>query len=336
LPRRPQTRLWWIALAAIAVWCAVGSAAAQGPEPPAPAEQLSAKDLYEEAKFREQQFELDRAADLYREVVEKHPTSDWAKLAEERLAVVTEQQAAMESAPRSGATAGRILLSLFGSCFSLMFLLSWLLFFAYRGGWLWQSTIGARIGDPISGFVERFRSRKKLSREFEARKLNPRDARSRHGLGVLYYQGRRYEQALAELSESVAIDPDRTDAQYFLGLTLLKLNRPAEAVEPFEKVVAVKPRHGGDAMVRLAEAKLAVGDAEEAERLCREAMKGAPSDADCRYHLALALDAQGKHDEVPALLEEAIRVGRAYRGARRREVLTAVRKAKAYVRSRRA
>jgi predicted Zn-dependent protease len=132
----------------------------------------------------------------------------------------------------------------------------------------------------------------------------------------------------------VAIDPDRTDAHYHLGVTLLKLNRPAEAIAALEKVVEVKPRHGGDAIVRLAEAKLAVGEPGEAERLCREAMIGAPADAESRYCLARALDAQGKPDEVPGLLQEAIQVGRAYRGVRRREALTAVRKAKAYLRSR--
>ena len=46
--------------------------------------------------------------------------------------------------------------------------------------------------------------------------------------------------------------------------------------------------------------------------------------------------AQPQPDEVPGLLEEATRLGRAYRGARRREATAAARKAKAYSRSRRA
>ena len=303
-------------------------------EPKAPTETLSAKELYEEAKFRESQFELAEASRLYGEVMAKHPGSEWAKLAEERKRTVDDMAAGGDSYGGGAPSALGILGSILGSCFSLMFLASWVLFFAYRGGWLWQSTIGARIGDPISGFLERFRSRKKLSRELEARKLNPRDARSRHNLGVLYYQGRKYEQALTELAESVTIDPDRTDAQYFLGLTLLKLNRPAGAIQPLERVVAAKPRHGGDAIVRLTEAKLAVGDIAEAERLALQAAHGAPTDAESRYVLALALDAAGKPDEVPRLLNEAIQLGRAHRGARRREALTAARKAKGYLGSR--
>ncbi|MBM3501339.1 MAG: tetratricopeptide repeat protein [Armatimonadetes bacterium] len=303
--------------------------------PPAP-DTLSAKELYEEAKYREGRWELQEASRLYGEVVAKHPDSEWAKLAAERKRTVDQLAAGSAAGAGRAVGLGGVLLSLLGSCFSLMFLASWVLFFAYRGGWLWQSTIGAKIGDPISGFLERFRSRKKLGRELEARKLNPRDARSRHNLGVMYYQGRRYQQALDELAESVAIDPDRTDAQYFYGLTLLKLNRPAEAIPPLERVVAAKPRHGGDAIVRLAEAKLAVGDSEEAERLALQAAHGAPSDAESRYVLAVALDAVGKPEEVPRLLNEAIQLGRAHRGARRREALAAARKARAYLRSRKA
>jgi tetratricopeptide (TPR) repeat protein len=341
-------RTVWPACVAVAIalaLCLNGVALSQEPTapeaPPKAAPKSGVADTPEEAfnlaKRYEQSGEFPQALEHYDIVLQNWPTSEWATLARERMQIIARHMSAdaeLSAAGPPGPSLGGILLSLFGSCFSLLFLLSWVLFFAYRGGWLWQSTIGARIGDPISGFVERFRSRKKLSRELEARKLNPRDARSRHNLGVIYYQGRKYEQALDELAESVSIDPDRTDAQYFLGLTLLKLNRPAEAIEPLERVVAVKPRHGGDALVRLAEAKLAVGDLAEAERLALQAAHGAPTDAEARYMLAVVLDANGKPEEVPRLLQEAIQLGRSHRGARRREALTVARRAQAYVRSR--
>jgi len=336
-------RSWaWALGAAAVVYGAAGTACCQSPskaKAPAPKSDVAdtAEKVYSLARQYEQSGDLNEAVEHYGIVVQNWPETEWATLAKERLAIIAQQLATQGGGgPQPVApTVGGILLSIFGSCFSLVFLLSWVLFFAYRGGWLWRSTIGARIGDPISGLVERFRSRKKLSRELEARKLNPRDARSRHNLGVLYYQGRRYPQALAELSESVAIDPDRVDAQYFLGLTLLKLNRPAEAIAPLETVVAVKPRHGGDAITRLAEATLAAGDLAAAERLALEGAHGAPTDAEARYVLAVALDANGKPEEVPRLLSEAIQLGRAHRGARRREAITAARKAKAYLGSRR-
>ena len=342
--RHPQPWLIRFAALAIAVWWAVGPVLPQGtkggsPKAPSPKEVAAdtAEGVFNLAKHYEQSGDLGEALEHYVIVEQNWPGTEWAKLAKERVGIIGQQMAmgGRGRPPYAAPTPGGILLSLIGSCFSLLFLLSWLLFFGYRAGWLWQSTIGARIGDPISGFLERFRSRKKLSRELDARKLNPRDARSRHNLGVIYYQGRRYEQALAELTESVAIDPDRTDAQYFLGLTLLKLNRPAEAIEPLERVVAAKPRHGGDAIVRLAEAKLAVGDLAGAERVALEAAHGAPTDAEARYVLAVALDVNRKPDEVPRLLNEAVQLGRSHRGTRRREAITAARKARAYLRSRR-
>jgi outer membrane protein assembly factor BamD (BamD/ComL family) len=49
-----------------------------------------AKDLYETAQFEEQQFNRDHAIKLYREVVEKHPSSPYAEPARQRLSDLQE------------------------------------------------------------------------------------------------------------------------------------------------------------------------------------------------------------------------------------------------------
>ncbi len=297
-------------------------------QPPA-----SAKELYERAKEKELEGDLIGAMTDYGVLIGKYPDSEWASLARERVSVL---RAPMYQGP----SAGHMILGLLFSIVSWLFWLAIIAvvfgFFGYRAGWFWQWALLAAVADRINGTITRFGSRKKLARELQARKANPRDFRARHSLGVIYFQQRRYDLALAELEEAVQLDPDRVDAQYHLGLSYLKLNRPADAVAPLEKVVEAKPQHGGDAMVRLAEAKLAVGQAEEAEGLCRDAMRKSPSDPESRYVLARALDAQGKPDQVPGLLEEAISLGRAYRGTRRRDATATARKAKAYLRSRRA
>jgi tetratricopeptide (TPR) repeat protein len=313
--------------------------AQEAPEPPpeapgeAPVEQEegdSPKELYEEGKTRESEGDYAGAFAVYSLLIQEHPDSEWAALARERVIVLAER---MERGP----SGGRVLLSFILSILSLLFWLAIMVavfgFFGYRAGWFWEWALLASVVDRVQGAIARFKSRKKLAHELQARKANPRDFRARHSLGVIYFQQRRYDLALTELEEAVALDPDRVDAQYHLGLTYLKLNRAADAVAPLEKVVAAKPQHGGDAMVRLAEAKLAVGQAEEAEPLCREAIEKTRSDPESRYFLARALDAQGKPDEVPGLLEEAIRLGRAYRGTRRRDATAIARKAKAYLRS---
>jgi len=293
----------------------------------------SAQELYERAKAKELEGDLLGAFADYGLLVDRYPDSEWASLATERM---TALQAAMYGGPSAGQMLLGFVFSIISWLFFLALAVAVLGFFGYRAGWFWEWALLAAVAERVNSSVRRFGSRKRLARELQARKANPRDARSRHSLGVIYFQQRRYDLALAELEEAVELDPDRIDAQYHLGAAYLKLNRPADAVAPLAKVVAQKPNHAGDAMVRLAEAKLAVGQAEEAEPLCREAARKAPSDPESRYYLAQALDAQGKPDEVPGLLEEAIRLGRAYRGARRREATAAARKAKAYSRSRRA
>lgn len=44
------------------------------------------KELFETARFEEKQHNLEHAEKLYREIIEKHPGSDYAKMAEQRLA----------------------------------------------------------------------------------------------------------------------------------------------------------------------------------------------------------------------------------------------------------
>ena len=44
------------------------------------------KELFETAQFEEKQHNLEHAEKLYREIIEKYPGSDYAKMAEKRLA----------------------------------------------------------------------------------------------------------------------------------------------------------------------------------------------------------------------------------------------------------
>jgi len=316
---------------------------AQGSDvPPAPGEPTAptddaAREAYERARSLEEAGDPADAEVGYAIVEEDYPNTAWADLARQKRAQIMQQQAA-EAMSREAYSPG---LMVMGLVYRLLMLALWILFLGaifgflgYRAGWFWRSAFIARIADRFSGIVTGFQSRKRLAQELELRKANPRDARARHNLGVIYFRNRKYERAVEELGESVSIDPDRIDAQYHYGVSLLRLGRPAEAEAPLEKVVAQKPNHGGDAAVRLAEVKLATGDPTAAVQICNDFVTRNPSDAEGRMMLALALDAAGQPDEVPRLLSEAIQLGRSYRGVRRREALAAARKAKAYLRSR--
>ena len=295
-----------------------------------------ARGAYERAKQREADGDLEGAYHEYALVVEDYPGTEWAALAQERQLEVFERQ--LDDFSQEEYSPGNALVDIIYMVLRWVFLLLFISMFfgvwGYRRGWFWRSRTINRVADTIGGAYTRFQNRRKLGRELELRKANPRDAKARHSLGVVYYQSRSYQKALDELQESVSIDPDRIDAQYHLGLTLLRLNRPAEALGPLETVVSRRGNHGGDAGVRLAEARIAAGDAAGAEALCRQFMASSPTDPDCRVVLAMALDAQRRPDEVPELLTEAVQLGRAYSGVRKREALAAARRARAYMRSR--
>lgn len=50
-----------------------------------------AKELYETAQFEEQQFNVDHASELYRQIVAEHPDSPFAPRARQRLQELQEQ-----------------------------------------------------------------------------------------------------------------------------------------------------------------------------------------------------------------------------------------------------
>jgi type IV pilus assembly protein PilF len=63
-----------------------------------------------------------------------------------------------------------------------------------------------------------------------------------YNLGVQAQQSGNIQEALSEFQHAVEIDPDNADAQFALGLLLhLSYNRPAEAIQHYEKALEVRP-----------------------------------------------------------------------------------------------
>jgi len=56
-------------------------------------------------------------------------------------------------------------------------------------------------------------------------------------LGLLYYSGANYTDAVAALEQAVSMTPQYANAKYFLGLAYYKENRLAEATRQFEDLV---------------------------------------------------------------------------------------------------
>jgi len=74
------------------------------------------------------------------------------------------------------------------------------------------------------------------SRELEsARQSDPLSVRLTFDIGAWYWFQRQLEPAVAEVQKAIAMDPANTLSYHMLGYIFLKMNKPAEAVDAWEK-----------------------------------------------------------------------------------------------------
>ena len=173
-----------------------------------------------------------------------------------------------------------------------------------------------------------------------------------HNFGVLYLNGLlenrsgNYASARTFLQESVALNPDRYDSRYNLGIALENLNDPQGAREQFEKALAqgaVEPglrveyakvlRALGATELAMqqfkvyqqeqeanaartlaanktaqADKELADGDAKKAVGLYRDAVAVLPDNALLNYKLSVALDRVGDTTSEREALQKAVQI----------------------------
>jgi adenylate cyclase len=73
-------------------------------------------------------------------------------------------------------------------------------------------------------------------REFEsARQSDPLSVRLKFDIGGWYWFQRQFEPAVAEVQKAIAMDPANSLSYHMLGYIFLKMNKPAEAVDAWER-----------------------------------------------------------------------------------------------------
>ena len=95
-----------------------------------------------------------------------------------------------------------------------------------------------RIGN---GLIEDTDAQSALPYMEHARKQDPNSTETLTGLARCYYELRRDDEALTLYKEATAQSPAVWDAQYYLGRLHLENGRYAEAVEPLDHAVRLKP-----------------------------------------------------------------------------------------------
>ncbi len=135
-------------------------------------------------------------------------------------------------------------------------------------------------------------------------KAEPRHAAALHYSGVVLHQAGNLTGAVERIRASLAIDPSSADAWSNLGLALQAWGRPEAAVNALVEAAKLGPQ-SPEILANLAAAQLHLGRATDAEASARRAVAADSNHAASWFHLALALQLQGR------LLEALDAAGRA-------------------------
>lgn len=159
------------------------------------------------------------------------------------------------------------------------------------------------MGDMFSAQRERERFKQNL----ETATLNPADASAHYNLGLIYQHRGQYGEAKAEYERAVEIAPDEPDAHYQLGRIAREEGRLADAIRHFDAVVTQDPSHNQNEVWReVGRAYIQAGQFEDALGALERFLDKRPTDAEGRYHYALALYRLGRTDDAAGQMRAVI------------------------------
>lgn len=89
--------------------------------------------------------------------------------------------------------------------------------------------------------------------------------------GIEQYEARNYAEAEKSLRAAMNAEPEDWRSPYYLGMTLLKLQRPAEALEAFRQAETKPDARAADVMTGMAQAFVIQKDLTRAGKLLEDA-----------------------------------------------------------------
>lgn len=160
-----------------------------------------------------------------------------------------------------------------------------------------------------------------------------------YGRAMGFLQNGKYEQAIQDLKQVVAVQPDNVDAYNYMGNAYLKLNKTSEAIATFTLAARLNPA-APDSYNNLANAYLQANNYDaaetqlkraaqldpratyapytlgqlyvqtnrfqEAQGLFEQVVKLAPDDPNAHYGLGLAYNKLGRYDDAVPELQQAV------------------------------
>ena len=134
--------------------------------------------------------------------------------------------------------------------------------------------------------------------------INPDILEVHWALAYLHAQGRRHEQAMAQLKGAIALDRSFADAYALLGSIHTFIGEPHKAVAMLRAAARLNPERGHLDFLNLGRAYFFLGDAEQASINLRQALWRNAGNLETRVYLAATLVLAGDRDAATWEAEE--------------------------------
>lgn len=144
-----------------------------------------------------------------------------------------------------------------------------------------------------------------LGPQLEALRADSDDINAAGNAGMLLHAYGQHDLALAFLSRAGRLDPSQLRWPYYLGMSLAKLGRAAEAAEAFRECIRRDGRYR-PAKRRLAEVLLAGDETDLSRDVFRELVAADPNDARALHGLGKAEAAAGELEAAVQHLRRAV------------------------------
>lgn len=156
--------------------------------------------------------------------------------------------------------------------------------------------------------------------------LNPQDADAHYQLGLIQMRRGNLDSAQIYLERAAKIDPQTADYHYWLGRVFECKEEWSAAMEQYEETYRLNPQQGvGDIIREVGKAYLQTGNETKAIEFLNFFLERRGSDPEGRYWLAVALQKQGKYQDMRVqlntILEQARSNPRFFRRENRQWIL---------------
>ncbi len=141
----------------------------------------------------------------------------------------------------------------------------------------------------------------------EAIRLDPRNTEAHNKLGFALCQTGRLEEAFRHISEAIRLDPRLTDAHFNMAKIYEKQGKREESIASLSQVLRLKPDHA-EAHNNMGVILVTQGRAEEALSHVSEAVRLKPGYMEARNNLGILLETAGRLDEAAASFSEALKL----------------------------